>query len=131
MSPSCPPPPWSPWSPCGIHTRISSSPHSRCTFLLTSGLRLVDAKMLFKGFGAKKKSKSKFSNFLHPLLHFFGKQSLINFSVLALHSNGVTSGSWTITNVVPVSPPVPVRLDHGAHLTIEEAVGESDEEALE
>lgn len=51
--------------------------------------------------------------------------------VHALQCDGVGPGGWTVPNVVPVSPPVPVWLDHGAHLAVEIAIWKRDEEASE
>ena len=47
-----------------------------------------------------------------------------------LHRDRVASRGGAVAHHRAVSPPVPVGLDHGADLPVEEAVGEGDEEAL-
>ena len=47
-----------------------------------------------------------------------------------LHCNRVPGRGGAVSDVVSVPPAVPVAPDHVAHLAIQEAVRESDEEAL-
>ena len=48
-----------------------------------------------------------------------------------LHCDGVAGGGGAVAHHGAVPPPVPVGLDHRAHLAVEEAVGECYEEPLE
>ena len=49
-------------------------------------------------------------------------------AVHALQRDGVCSRGRAVANIVPVPPPVPVGLYHGAHFAVEVAVGKCDEE---
>ena len=48
-----------------------------------------------------------------------------------LHCNRVSCRSGAVANVVSVPPSVPVAPDHVAHLAVQEAVRECNEEALQ
>ena len=56
---------------------------------------------------------------------------VITDTVQPLHGYRVACRVRSLTYVLGVAPSIPVSPHHGAHLTIQEAVGQSDEESLE
>ena len=60
--------------------------------------------------------------------------TLIHNSPHTVHSmdrNWVSSRAWYGADILVMAPPLPVHPDHGAHLTVQEAVRQGDEESLE